>query len=206
MSILINFKICDNSEDCNGIEVCPTKAIYWNEKKRAIKIDNSKCISCGKCESACPVGAIRVAKTEREYEKIKREIANDKRKVSDLFVDKYGAQPIHSGFLIPEDKFNVQILRSTKPAVAEFFRRESIQCLLRSIPIKSLFKDMNIKYRKVKLEGNALVKKYGVGSLPSLLFFNNGKLAGKIEGYYEDSQEKELKSKIEKILQKIKIS
>lgn len=69
MSVLINFKICDNSKDCNGIAVCPIKAFYWDEKKKTIAVDETKCISCGKCEESCPVDAIRVARNEKELKK-----------------------------------------------------------------------------------------------------------------------------------------
>jgi len=119
MPVLINFKICDNSKDCSGIEVCPTGAFYWDEKKKTIAVDNKKCASCGKCEAACPVHAIHVARTEEESKKIKKEIDADPRKVSDLFVDRYGAEPTEPAFLISEKKFDAQILKSTQPAVVE---------------------------------------------------------------------------------------
>ena len=204
MSVLINFKICDNSEDCDGIEVCSIGAFYWDREKRTIAVDNSKCTDCGRCEEACPVDAIRVAKTKEEYEKIKNEIEKDLRKVSDLFVDRYGAQPISSAFLIPESKFDIQILRSTKPVVLELFEDDSIQCLLRSISLKELFKGLDIKYRKMKAEGGSFLKKYGVKELPALLFFKDGKLTGKIEGYFENKKKEELIMKINKILRMAK--
>lgn len=203
MSALINFKICDNSEDCSGIEVCPTGAFYWNEKNKTIAVDNSKCVSCGKCEKACPVDAIKVARNEEEYRKIKKEISKDSRKVSDLFVDRYGAQPIHPGFLIPQNKFDVQILRSTKLAVVELFNKSSIMCLLHSIPVKEFFEGVDVKYRKMKIEDNSLLEKYNVKKIPALLFFNDGKLMGKIEGYYESGEDEEIKRKINKIISKI---
>jgi len=197
MSVLINFKICDNSKDCNGIEVCPTQAIYWDEENKTLAIDNSKCISCGVCEPSCPVNAIRVAKTEEEYNKIKREIDEDPRKVSDLFVDRYGAVPIDIAFFIPQNKFDIQILESTKLAVVELFNDKSIKCLLHSIPLKELFDDIDVKYRKIK-DDDILSKKYKVNELPVLLFFKGGKLIGKIEGYYKDKDE--LMEKINKII------
>jgi NAD-dependent dihydropyrimidine dehydrogenase PreA subunit len=204
MPILINFKICDNSEDCSGIEVCPTGAFHWDEKNKAITVDNSRCIICGKCEKACPVDAIRVAKDKKEYKKIKKEIDNDTRKISDLFIDRYGAQPIHPAFLVPQEKFDVQILKSTKPAVVELFNKKSIMCLLNSIPVKNLFKDMDIKYRKIEVEDNYLLDKYKIEKLPSLLFFKDGKLVGKIEGYFDISSIEEIKNKTNKIISKIK--
>jgi ferredoxin len=204
MPVLINFKICDNSIDCSGIEACAIKAFYWDEKKKTIAVDNSKCISCGICEKSCPVGAIRVAKNEKEYEKIKKEIAKDRRKISDLFVDRYGAQPIDSAFLIQQEKFEIQIIMSTKLAVVELFNNKSINCLLHSIPVREFFEDVDVKYRKIEAKDDSLMKKYGVKVLPSLLFFKNGKLIGKIEGYYDFTKEKEIKIRVDKIISKIK--
>ena len=204
MPVLINFKICDNSKDCNGIAVCPTHTIIWNEKKKVIEIDNLKCISCGKCEESCPVNAIRVARNEQEYKKIKKEIEEDPRKVSDLFVDRYGAASVSPAFLITPDKFEVQILESTKPAVVEFFKNSSIKCLLHSIPIKELL-NIDVKYRKVDLSNDdSLLEKYKINQVPSLLFFKNGKLIGKIEGYYKIGNMKDLKKKVEDIIKQIK--
>lgn len=33
MSVLINFKICDNDKACSGMAVCPKKVFSWNEEK-----------------------------------------------------------------------------------------------------------------------------------------------------------------------------
>jgi len=200
MPVLINFKICDNSEDCSGIEACPTGAFQWDEKNKTISVDNSKCISCGACEKSCPVDAIRVAKDEKEYKKIKKEIDRDSRKVSDLFIDRYGAQPIHPAFIIPQGKFEIQILRSTKLAAVEFFNKKSIMCLLKSIPVKELFEGLDVKYRKMEITDDALLEKYKVKELPALLFFKNGKIIGKIEGYYDTTKEKEIIKKIKGII------
>jgi NAD-dependent dihydropyrimidine dehydrogenase PreA subunit len=203
MPALINFKICDNSEDCNGIAVCPIGAFYWDKEKKTIAVDNSKCISCGKCEASCPVHAIRVARNDEEYKKIKKEIDDDPRKVSDLFIDRYGAVPVHPAFLISENEFDVQILRSTKLAAVEVFNRNSIKCLLHSIPVKELFRTVNLKYRKLKVEDDALLKKYDVKQLPSLLFFKDGKLIDKIEGYFGDKSKTELTNKVAAVLKKL---
>jgi NAD-dependent dihydropyrimidine dehydrogenase PreA subunit len=205
MAVLINFKICDNSKDCSGIEVCPRGVFYWDGKRRTIAVDNKKCISCGRCEKACPVGAIRVARTEKEYKKIKEEIKKDPRKVSDLFIDRYGAEPIDPAFQIPLNKFDIQILESTKLAVTELFNKNSIKCLLHSIPVKELFRDIDIKYRKIEVEDNDLIlEKYKIKKLPSLLFFKNGKIVGKIEGYYNFQERKNILEKIKEILSRLR--
>ena len=205
MAVLINFKICDNFKDCSGIAVCPTKAFYWDRKKRTIAADNEKCKSCGLCEESCPVGAIRVAKTAADYKRIKSEIARDPRRVSDLFIDRYSSEPKSPAFIIPAEKFKVQILESVQPAVVEFFNHGSIQCLLHSVPISELFKNVKIKYRKIEVQKNGrLLKQYKIKRLPSLVFFKNGGIAGKVEGYYGVGDKKELAEKVNRIISKIK--
>lgn len=203
MPVLINFKICDNAKECNGVAVCPTGALAWDAKKKSIKIDNKKCISCGKCERSCMVEAIYVAKNEKEYKKMEKEIRDDTRKVADLFVDRYGAQPIGAAFLIPEEKFQLEVLESDKLVAVEMFEDDSVMCLLKSIPIKDLLKDYSVKYRKMET-GKKLAKKYGVNKLPALVFFKKGEMLGKVEGYYDKKKKEELVGKIEKIVEKIK--
>jgi Fe-S-cluster-containing hydrogenase component 2 len=200
MAVLINFKICDNAKECSGIAVCPTGALLWDEKKKSIAINNKKCISCGKCQKACGIEAIKVAKNEKEYAKFKKEIKDDSRKAVDLFIDRYGAQPVIPNFLVSEERFNLASLESKKPAMVEFFNSDSIQCLLRSIPIKELAAGLEINYMKLELKTELLLKEYKLLMLPALLFFKDGKLIGKIEGYYGISDKQKLREKILKIL------
>ena len=200
MSVLINWKICDNSKDCSGIAACPVKALFWDKEKREIGIDNSKCISCGACEKACPVGAIRVAKAQEEYDRIKKEIDGDPRKVSDLFVDRYGGEPVDKAFEIDEGRFGVQILEATQLAAVEFFNEMTIICLVKCIPIKELLSG-KVKYRKIHVEESSeLLKRYGITELPCLAFFRNGELVGKSEGYYSIHDKDEMKSRIAAII------
>jgi Fe-S-cluster-containing hydrogenase component 2 len=201
MSVLINFKICDNAKECNGIAVCPTGALSWDAKKKSIKIDNKKCINCWKCEKGCQVSAIHVAKNEKEYAKLKKEIDEDPRKTSDLFVDRYGAQPIHTAFLISDSKFQLEVLESDKLVAVECFDDDSIMCLLKSIPMKDLLEDYSVKYRKM-ITGKELLNKLKIKKLPALLFFKEGKLLGKIEGYFDKSKKDVLMGKIKSILKK----
>jgi len=203
MPVLINFKICDNSKDCSGIEICPSGAFFWDEKKKTIAVDNARCLNCGKCEKACPVGAIRVARTAEEYQKIKKEIEEDPRKVSDLFIDRYGAEPVDQAFSIPQSKFEIQIIESTILAAVELFDDGSIMCLLKSIPVKELFKDLDIKYRKIKVESGKLLKRYKIQKLPVLLFFRKRKMIGKIEGYFNLEHKKDLIDAVNTVVAKI---
>lgn len=201
MSVLINFKICDNVAECGGIEVCPTHALFWDEKNKKIGIDNLKCIGCGKCVDACPVSAIVVAKNQREYEKFKKEIESDTRKISDLFIDRYGAMPIDSSALVKENELDKKVLALDKPVLVEFFRSDAIQCLRNSIPIKELMPGQDVLYKKVEVNQDTM-KKFKVKSVPALVFFKNGKAIGKIEGYFYSDEIEELKSRLNSLITK----
>ncbi|MEA2004576.1 MAG: thioredoxin family protein, partial [archaeon] len=145
--------------------------------------------------------AIRVAKTEEEYNKIKKENDDDPRETSDLFIDRYGAEPIEPTYQISLDQFSTQILESGELIIAELFNDSSIMCLIKTIPIKDLIKD--IKYKKIDIEEDTqLLKRYEIANLPALLFFKNGKLLGKIEDRYTPEKKEELKEKINKIISK----
>ena len=198
MAILINFKICDNAKECGVIEVCPTGALSWDEENETIKIDNEKCISCGSCENSCPIGAIRVASDDDEYKKISKEIEDDPRTTKDLFVDRYGAAPLSEFFMIEEKDLNKKI--GDGITLVECYEDDSIQCLLKSIPIKDITSNMPKDTMFYKVEANEeLKKKYNINELPTLLLFKNGNLLGKIEGYYQVEQKEELINKINEI-------
>lgn len=198
MAVLINFKICDNAKECGGIEVCPTGALSWDEENETIKIDNEKCISCGSCEQNCPIGAIRVAYDDEEYKKLSKEIEEDPRTTKDLFVDRYGAAPLSEFFMIEEKDLNKKI--GDGITLVECYEDDSIQCLLKSIPIKDITSNMPKDTMFYKVEANdELKKKYNINELPTLLLFKNGNLLGKIEGYYQVEQKEELINKINEI-------
>ena len=200
MPVLINFKICDNAKECGGIAVCPTGAISYVENKESLVIDNEKCISCGLCEKECPIGAINVAKNEEEYNKIKETIENDPRTTKDLFVDRYGAAPLSEFFMIEPKDIDKKIINN-EIVIIELYNDDSIQCLLKSIPIKELVKDFSESTLFYKSECNDSVKKeYKLKELPALLVFEKGNLLGKVEGYYDESQKEKLIGQIKKII------
>lgn len=192
MSVLINFKICDNAKECGGVAVCPTGALSWDEENETIKIDNSKCICCGACERSCPIGAIKVAFSDEEYDKIAKQIEEDPRTVKDLFVDRYGATPLSEFFMINEDEIDSKLTDGI--VLVELYNDDSIECLLKSIPIKEITSDLpsdTLFYKAESKEEN----------LPALLIYENRELKGKIEGYYTVDQKEEFINKIKEILQ-----
>jgi len=202
MSVLINFKICDNAKECGGIAVCPTGALSYDDEKEQIVIDNDKCISCGACKNECPVQAIMVAKDKEEYERMKKEIDEDKRTIKDLFVDRYGAMPL-SEFFIIDSKDIEEKSKSSNIVLIEVFNDDSIQCLLKSIPIKELTEDLPSDTLFYKVEGNdEVLKKYDIKELPSLLIFKKGSLIGHIDGYYTYDEKEKFDKEIKEIIEK----
>ena len=190
MAVLINFKICDNDKACGGVAVCPTGAIYYDEEKETLSIDNDKCISCGMCEKECSIGAIKVAKDEKEYEILKKQIEEDPRRTKDLFVDRYGATPLSEFFMLESEEVANKI-NSKNIVLIEFYNDDSIQCLLKSIPIKELIKDFpeSTQFYKVEIS-ETLTNEYQIKELPAIVAFENGRMIGKIEGYIdEDNKE-----------------
>lgn len=202
MAVLINFKICDNDKACGGVAVCPTGAIYYDEEKETLSIDNDKCISCGMCEKECPIGAIKVAKDEKEYEVLKKQIEKDPRRTKDLFVDRYGATPLSEFFMLDSEEIENKI-NSKNIVLIEFYNDDSIQCLLKSIPIKELLKDFpdSTQFYKVEIT-EALANKYQIKELPALVAFENGKMMGKIEGYIDEDNKEKLMNEIQALKNK----
>lgn len=202
MPAFVNFKICDNSKECSGIEVCPFGAITYNEELKTIEIDNSKCISCGSCEKACPIGAFKVAKNSIEAKVIQQEIEKDERTIKDLFVDRYGATPLSEFFMLDANALEEKI-KDKNLVFIEIFKEDTIECLLKSIPIKEITKDLDKDILFYKVECNErLEKKFSINIFPSILIFRNGKFIDKVEGYYSEDQKSILISKINEILQK----
>lgn len=204
MAVLINFKICDNDKACSGMSVCPKGVFSWDEKERTLKIDNSKCVNCGLCEKACMVSAIKVAKNEAEYAKIQKEYDEDPRTINDLLVERYGAMPIDMAMYGVEEEVEAKVKEAKRPLIVELYNEDSIMCLLKSIPVKIIADqfDKETRYRKVEVKTNALLDKYDVKELPSLLFFKNQQLVGKIEGYVEEKDKEEFLNRIKEIAKK----
>ncbi len=194
MPAIINHKICDNSIACGGIEVCPVGAFTYNEKTRKIEIDNTKCISCGACARACPIGAIGVAKTQEEFEELKQAIEDDPRKPEDLFVDRYGADVIYESSFIENEDIADKV--RTGKTLIEVIDLNQASCLIKSIPFQEIMS--NTKYDRYYriLWNDEIASKYGLTKSPTMLCFVNGKLIKKVEGYFEDNQKADFFNKL----------
>ena len=205
MPVIINFKICDNCDACNAIPLCPTKAYRYNYEKKTVEIDKDKCIDCGVCatsDKTCSVGAIRWSRDLDEFERIKKEIEEDKRTVADLMVDRYGATPINMPFYCKEENLK-KVLKTDKVCFVEFYKEELLECLIKCIPIKEIFKKIgkDFVYRKVEVTDDEILKKYNITELPALVFFKDEKMLGTINGYYSVEMKDKLYEEINKILE-----
>lgn len=204
MAVLINFKICDNDKACSGMSACPQGVFQWDSEKNTLVIDNDKCISCGICEKACMVSAIKVARTKEEYEKIKKEYDEDPRTINDLLVDRYGATPIDKAMIGSEEEIKLKLLEAQRPFIVELYNEDSIMCLLKSIPMKKIADafDSETRYRKIEVISDTLLKEYNIKELPCLLFFKNKKFLGKIEGYIDEDNKEKLMNEIQALKNK----
>lgn len=203
MAVKINFNICDNSPECSGITVCDTGALYWDEggtnmlgEKGVLSVDNSKCISCGKCvgEDGCPVSAIIFAPTDRELNAITKTLLIDENQIRKLFVDRYGAEPVDEAICISKRELESLIAQTSGIVVVEYFANWSIQCLLSSIPVESIMKRIemlcgvkDISFYKVDVSEDADESQ----NLPMLSIYRSGKIVAKLEGYYTLQSENE---------------
>ena len=102
---------------------------------------------------------------------------------------------------IPElsEKEFVKFISSGEMAVVDFFADWCMPCLMMAPVIEELAEDMKeVKFVKIDVDDNSeLSEKYEIRSIPTLIFFKNGKMLDKIIGGMD---EYDLKKKIDSLI------
>lgn len=86
---------------------------------------------------------------------------------------------------VSEKNFEKIVLKSDIPVLVDFWAEWCGPCRMLSPVISELSKEMDsIKIVKVNVDENrALAVKFGIMSIPSMLIFKKGEVAGRIMGY-----------------------
>lgn len=206
MSVLINKKRCDNADACSCIEGCPTKAFYWDPEKETIAVDNNLCINCRNCMISCEAGAVKVARDEEEYQKIKTEYDEDIMTVEELFQDRYGATLIAEKYALDLVDLKDVVENSNKILLVEFYNEEEAKCLINSIPVKEIIDSISypVSYRKVNISDIRDLKEYEIKELPALLIIENGKVIYKWEQFVNINEKEILLKNIKETVNFVK--
>lgn len=81
----------------------------------------------------------------------------------------------------------------------EVYNPDMAECLLKSIPIKELTKNLPSDTLFYKAESDKNIEEYKITELPSLLVFKEGILLGHIDGYYTIDEKEKIISKLNNI-------
>ncbi len=96
---------------------------------------------------------------------------------------------------ITSENFEKEVLSSSVPVVVDFFATWCGPCKMLSPIVEELADEYGEKLRfgKVNVDDEReLALKFGISSIPTLLFFREGKLVKSIVGYRDKNQLKEI--------------
>ena len=89
------------------------------------------------------------------------------------------------------DNFDTEVIKSNKPVLVDFWAEWCGPCKMLSPTIEALALEYNgkVSIGKVNVDHNAeIATKYGIRSIPCLLFFKDGKVEKQIVGAIEKSE------------------
>ena len=96
---------------------------------------------------------------------------------------------------ITDQDFIKEVIEADKPVVVDFFASWCAPCQMLMPKMEEFSKKYsNAKIVKMSVEKNQTTpSKYSVMSIPTILFFNKGKIVGQITGAEPNSIEKKIK-------------
>lgn len=92
---------------------------------------------------------------------------------------------------LTDDSFENEVLKSDKPVVVDFWATWCAPCRMIAPVIEEMAKeyDGQAKICKMDVDANPVVaSKFGIMSIPSILYFKNGQLVDKVVGAVPKSQ------------------
>lgn len=99
-----------------------------------------------------------------------------------------------------DDNFESEVIKSDKPVLVDFWATWCTPCLMVSPIVEEIGRDYadRLKVGKVNVDQNSkTASQYGIMSIPSLLFFKDGKVVDQVIGAVPKEH---LKEKVDKIL------
>ena len=207
MPVLIDYRACDDSPHCGSARACSHGAITYNPSRKKIEVDNSKCTDCAICVRYCPSGAVKFARNEAELKKIEADIASSNLSKDDLLERQYGARPgdpRSTGQNLEHvdcDTFEEEVLRSPVPVAVDFWAEWCAPCRILAPTFKAIAAQYDGRMKFFKLDTEAcqdIPYQYGIRSIPTVLFFDRGRVVAREIGAVP---KKQLQKTVDQILE-----